>query len=79
MQELAVKSVAEATHYAAVFGSVVTQIKCEWTSRNGRGDVNLLKVNAALQTLDLPYCELYETGGQAIAEASKVSSAEIFL
>ena len=72
--EVTVKSVAEATHYPAVLGSFVTQIKCEWNRRNGVGDLKLLKVNSTLQSLDLSFNNLGETGGQAIAEALKLNS-----
>ena len=72
--EVTVKSVADATHYPAVLGSFVTQIKCEWNRRNGVGDLKLLKVNLTLQTLQISNKNLRGTGGQAIAEALKVNS-----
>ena len=72
--EVTVKSVADATHYPAVLGSFVTQIKCEWNRRNGVGDLKLLKVNVTLQTLKISNNKLSGTGGQAIAEALKVNS-----
>ena len=71
--EVTVKTVADATHYPAVLGSFVTQIKCEWNRRNGVRDLKLLKVNVTLQTLKISNNNLSGTGGQAIAEALKVN------